>query len=105
MVVLALLLLEFLSRLFVMQYEALVLGVAQDGGCPHMGCECKNCSSFSLPGKEQLAVSLALIQRDQGGTGKVWLIDCGPDIKAQWRMLAAHPVPLTPPNLPTKRKG
>lgn len=78
-----------------MQYEALVLGVAQDGSVPHMGCECKNCSNFSMPGKEQFAVSLALIQKDEKGAGKVWLIDCGPDVKAQWRMLARHLSELT----------
>ena len=71
-------------------FEAFVLGVSQDGGVPHMGCSCNNCSRFSAPGQEQLAVSLALIETKDDETGRVWLIDCGPDIKAQWRMLAHH---------------
>ncbi len=70
-------------------HEAFVLGVAQDGGVPHMGCACRNCAwALSSPEREQLAVSIAIVRYGEAyATPEAWLVDCGPDIKRQWRML------------------
>ena len=78
-------------------YEALVLGVAQDGGVPHMACSCRNC--IAAASDPQCAVSLALIHHPPQGSApepppsEAWLIDCGPDIKRQWQMLQDHAGP------------
>ncbi|GAX82745.1 hypothetical protein CEUSTIGMA_g10171.t1 [Chlamydomonas eustigma] len=69
--------------------EALILGVAQDGGVPHLGCECHNCSDAVHTGLHKCAVSMSLIN-SANATPEAWLIDCGPDIKQQWRLLKQH---------------
>jgi len=58
-----------------------VLGTAQDGGIPHLGCGCPNCRRGRLDPKEaRLVASLAvadLVER------KLFLIDATPDIRPQ----------------------
>ena len=63
-----------------------------------MACQCRNCASAVAQGIQQYAVSLAVIHTPpckasgaaaEGPPG-AWLLDCGPDIKAQWRMLQGH---------------
>jgi len=59
----------------------IVLGVAQDGGYPHMGCE-KNCCKMAWA-KEKMrrqVVSLALVDPVNK---KWWLFEATPDIKQQ----------------------
>lgn len=63
--------------------RALLLGNAQDGGLPHTGCFCDNCTQ--LPPCN--VVSLALIVEAANDSTKVWIIDPTPDIKQQLRML------------------
>ena len=68
--------------------EILLLGTAQDGGMPQIRCQCKNCTSVHHgTTSQQYTVSLAIIDRN---TNQVWLIDCSPDFRAQYRMLENH---------------
>lgn len=59
----------------------LVLGVAQDGGYPHMGCN-KKCCRMAWEGMRarQNVVSLALVDPEEQ---KWWLFEATPDIKEQ----------------------
>jgi pyrroloquinoline quinone biosynthesis protein B len=59
----------------------MVLGVAQDGGYPHMGCQ-KNCCKMAWKDEKlrRNVVSLALVDPK---TKKWWLFEATPDIKAQ----------------------
>lgn len=58
-----------------------VLGVAQDGGYPHMGCQ-KNCCkmAWKTPDLRKNVVSLALVDPVNK---KWWLFEASPDIKQQ----------------------
>lgn len=60
------------------QPHLLVLGTAQDGGHPHIGCTKKCCAN--LTDKKHYVVSLALVDPD---TKKWWLFEATPDIKEQ----------------------
>ncbi|MBB6239841.1 pyrroloquinoline quinone biosynthesis protein B [Pedobacter sp. AK013] len=59
----------------------MVLGVAQDGGYPHMGCQ-KNCCKMAWKDEKlrRNVVSLALVDPN---TKKWWLFEATPDIKTQ----------------------
>jgi len=58
-----------------------VLGTAQDGGYPHMGCSKKCCTdAWQHPGKKRYVASLALVDPT---TKKWWLLEATPDIKEQ----------------------
>ncbi|WP_025144635.1 MBL fold metallo-hydrolase [Pedobacter jeongneungensis] len=59
----------------------LVLGVAQDGGYPHIGCQ-KNCCKMAWKDEKlrRNVVSLALVDPK---TKKWWLFEATPDIKVQ----------------------
>ena len=59
----------------------MILGVAQDGGYPHMGCQ-KNCCKMAWKDEKlrRNVVSLALVDPK---TKKWWLFEATPDIKAQ----------------------
>lgn len=58
-----------------------ILGVAQDGGYPHMGCT-KSCCELAWKdaSKKQFVVSLALVDPT---TKQWWLFEATPDIKEQ----------------------
>lgn len=59
----------------------MVLGVAQDGGYPHMGCEKECCKmAWKNPGLRKNVVSLALVDPI---SKKWWLFEATPDIKQQ----------------------
>jgi pyrroloquinoline quinone biosynthesis protein B len=59
--------------------EAVVLGTAQDGGLPHLGCACRHCRHARAdPGFKRTASSLGLVIRDE-----VWLLDASPDVRHQ----------------------
>ncbi len=58
-----------------------ILGTAQDGGYPHIGCKKKCCSKvWSGETKKEFVVSFALIDPD---TKQWWLFEATPDIKEQ----------------------
>ena len=58
-----------------------VLGTAQDGGIPHLGCRCPNCERARQdPREARLVASLAVVERVDR---KLFLIDATPDIRLQ----------------------
>jgi pyrroloquinoline quinone biosynthesis protein B len=63
---------------------AIVLGTAQDGGYPHVGCDCERCArAVAEPSRARRAACLGLV------TSKgVAIIDATPDFPSQWRDLA-----------------
>jgi pyrroloquinoline quinone biosynthesis protein B len=71
----------------------MVLGTAQDGGIPHLGCRCARCEAARRdPRRARLIASLALADLDER---KLFLVDASPDIRAQVdRALGLFPPPL-----------
>lgn len=68
-----------------MSVEAIVLGIAQDGGLPQAGCDCANCRrAWSDPTRRQLVVCLGLVDH---ATQQAWLIDATPDFREQLHSL------------------
>ena len=69
--------------------EAIVLGIAQDGGVPHLGCEQKLCREARRdPAKRRRVASLGLVDRE---AGKRFVIDATPDFPAQVDALGGLP--------------
>jgi pyrroloquinoline quinone biosynthesis protein B len=63
---------------------AVILGTAQDGGYPHIGCDCAACrSAVADPTLARRVACLGLVTRDG-----VALVDATPDLPAQLRALA-----------------
>jgi pyrroloquinoline quinone biosynthesis protein B len=61
--------------------EAVVLGIAQDGGVPHLGCAQKLCvEARKDPSRRRRVASLGLID---AASGKRFLIDATPDFESQ----------------------
>ncbi|HEY63198.1 MAG TPA: pyrroloquinoline quinone biosynthesis protein PqqB [Caldilineae bacterium] len=68
-----------------MSVEAILLGVAQDGGVPHTGCDCARCRrAWEDPSFRQWAVCLGLVDRDRHQS---WLIDATPHFPEQLHTL------------------
>ncbi|NUN99001.1 MAG: pyrroloquinoline quinone biosynthesis protein PqqB [Saprospiraceae bacterium] len=64
----------------------LVLGVAQDGGYPHIGCRRPCCEATrEQPANRQNVVSLALVSP---GERKWWLFEATPDLSDQLHLFA-----------------
>lgn len=64
----------------------LLLGVAQDGGYPHIGCKRPCCeAAWAHPANRQNVVSLALVSPAER---KWWLFEATPDINAQLHLFA-----------------
>ncbi len=63
----------------------IVLGITQDGGYPHAGCQ-RECCRLVFLGKQQpkLPVCLGLVDRR---AGKVFMIEATPAFSEQWRRL------------------
>jgi pyrroloquinoline quinone biosynthesis protein B len=82
----------FLFRLLGLQSpgpEALVLGIAQDGGVPHAGCRQTICvEARKDPSRKRLVASLGLL--DPAGN-KRFLIDATPDFGEQMERLGGRP--------------
>lgn len=69
--------------------EAVVLGVAQDGGVPHLGCRQAFCMEARRdPSKRRLVASLGLIDP---AAGKRFVIDATPDFPEQVDRLGGLP--------------
>ena len=69
--------------------EAIVLGIAQDGGVPHLGCRQKLCVEARRdPSKRRLVASLGLVDRD---AGRRFVIDATPDFPEQVELLGGLP--------------
>src|SRR5262245_19762455 len=67
----------------------LVLGTAQDGGLPQIGCDDENCRAARAdPARRRLVTSILLCDpRD----GRRWLFDCTPDLAEQVERARGHP--------------
>ena len=62
-----------------------VIGTAQDGGIPHIGCFCSNCQrAWKEPRFSRLISSLALFDLVEN---KTIFVDATPDIRAQTKMV------------------
>ena len=73
--------------------SVVVVGIMQDGGLPHIGCQCPRCrAAFKDPTLACFAACLAIIDR-RSGLSAVWMIDATPDIKWQLDMLAEELIP------------
>jgi pyrroloquinoline quinone biosynthesis protein B len=69
--------------------EAVVLGIAQDGGVPHAGCHQALCIEARRdPAKRRLVASLGLVD---AAAGKRFLIDATPDFAEQMERLGGLP--------------
>ena len=69
--------------------EAIVLGTAQDGGVPHLGCQQELCvAARADPTRRRRVASLGLVD---SGAGKRFLIDATPDITEQVERLGGMP--------------
>jgi len=64
--------------------RAVVLGIVQDGGLPHLGCT-KNCCERARRDRSlaQRVASLALVRDEPGAARRVFLIDATPDFVSQ----------------------
>lgn len=64
-----------------MSVEAILLGVAQDGGVPQAGCSCAQCGpAHADPAQRRWVSCLGLVDRV---THQSWLIDATPDLREQ----------------------
>jgi pyrroloquinoline quinone biosynthesis protein B len=72
-------------------WQLVVLGVAQDGGLPHLGCNRERCAAAragSIPA--QKVACLGLVNRARG---EAYLFDATPDLTAQVHALTGGPAP------------
>ncbi len=70
------------------QISAVILGIMQDAGLPHIGCLCGRCQRAMTNKKPEYAACLAVVDR-RTTPAAVWLIDATPDIRHQLHLL--HP--------------
>jgi len=63
------------------QIEVILLGTAQDGGIPHIGCHCPHCHAARTDAsRRRLVASIGIIDhKDQA----FWIVDASPDIGEQ----------------------
>ncbi len=66
------------------RFTLLVLGIAQDGGLPHVGCNKSCCVLARKRGIERFPVALGIFDRR---TGKKLMIEAGPRVEAQIALL------------------
>ena len=64
--------------------ELFVLGIAQDGGVPHFGCEKPCCASARASGKELFPACLGIVARP---SSELLLVEATPRVEAQVAML------------------
>jgi pyrroloquinoline quinone biosynthesis protein B len=67
--------------------EVVVLGTAQDGGIPQLGCTCSHCNAaWEDETQRKLVASLAIVDHP---SRQLWLIDATPDIREQMQDLSS----------------
>jgi pyrroloquinoline quinone biosynthesis protein B len=67
----------------------LVLGTAQDGGLPQVGCDGEECRAARAdPARRRLVTSILLCDPR---SGRRWLFDCTPDLAEQVERAHGHP--------------
>lgn len=68
-----------------MKVEAVLLGIAQDGGYPQAGCGCESCRrAWADSALRQWVSCLGLVDHT---SGRSWLIDATPDLREQLHLL------------------
>jgi len=60
-----------------------VLGNVQDGGVPHLGCNCDKCSEARENPEEQHFVSSIMLKQNDNENSARYLIEASPDIRMQ----------------------
>ena len=83
------------------EISAVVLGIMQDAGLPHIGCLCERCQRAVNENKPEYAACLAVVDRRFEQTA-VWLIDATPDIRRQLYLL--HPYLGSHPERPNRMR-
>lgn len=68
---------------------AIVLGTAQDGGLPQIGCTGPHCMAARADTDRRRLVASLLLADPR--TGERWLIDATPDLREQADLAGAHP--------------
>lgn len=67
--------------------EAIVLGTAQDGGIPQLGCACPQCQAAGADeSKKPFVASLGIVDHE---AEECWLVDASPDICEQMKLLVS----------------
>ena len=67
--------------------EAIVLGTAQDGGIPQLGCNCPRCQvAWMDSSQRRLVASLGIVDHEAKA---FWLVDASPDILEQIHLLTS----------------
>ena len=66
--------------------ELFVLGIAQDGGLPHLGCERECCTKARASGRVEYPASLGLVDR-RGDAPKLLLVEATPRVEEQAALL------------------
>ena len=67
--------------------EVMILGTAQDGGIPQLGCDCSHCRAAWRDGSlRRLVVSLVIVDHEAKTT---WMVDASPDICEQMNLLVS----------------
>ena len=64
-----------------------VLGIAQDGGAPHAGCEKSCCFELWESGKKEKVSSIGIVNPL---TKQSWMFDATPDFPSQYRILTEN---------------
>lgn len=67
--------------------ELFVLGIAQDGGLPHFGCEQPCCAEARRSGRVLHPTALGIVDRRGDGAPKLLLVEATPRIEEQVAML------------------
>ena len=76
-----------ISSLFGDRPYVVVLGIAQDGGAPHAGCEKSCCIGLWESGKKEKVSSIGIVNPL---TKQSWLFDATPDFPSQYRILTEN---------------
>ena len=76
-----------ISSLFSDRPYVVVLGIAQDGGAPHAGCEKSCCIELWESGKKEKVSSIGIVNPL---TKQSWLFDATPDFPSQYRILTEN---------------
>lgn len=74
----------FASAISYSQPHVIVLGTAQDGGFPHIGCQNECQETFKNPSLRRNVVSLAFVDPE---SKKWWLFEATPDLDDQLQLL------------------
>ena len=76
-----------IGSLFGDRPQIVVLGIAQDGGAPHAGCEKRCCIEQWESGKKEKVSSIGIVNPL---TKRSWLFDATPDFPSQYRILTEN---------------